>query len=384
MNEQRPRIVIVQNQLGDLGGVTTFCRMLSSGLLARGYRVEVGGISPARDGSVPPYEPGVETWTLAEPVRQLATYGRFLRRQRVRRDRARWRAGMTARAAERFADYEDPTVVIFTQVHAREMLRDFADPPRNRRSFATIGQYHNSYSAASTSRDLRRILKHYRDDDRFLALTEADAVLFQRAGLNNAGYMHNPVEPPRSTAAAALDRHAVVSLGRYDDQKQLDHLVRAWSLIADRIGDWQLHLYGSGPREGAIRALIADLGLEGSVRMMGVTDDPEGALLAGSISASSSAYEGFPLALTEASMLGIPTAAYECSPGVGLIVEHGATGLLTPPNRPGALADALLQLMGDQGLRQRMGAAARERMIERFSVDTVLDRWEELFRETLR
>lgn len=384
MNEQKPRIVIVQNHLGDLGGVSTFCRMLSSGLLARGYRVEVGAIAPPRDGTRHPYEAGVDTWTLADPIRQVSTYGRLLRERRVRRDRARWRAGMTARAAERFADYDDPTVVLFTQLHAREMLRQFADPPRNRRSFATISQYHNSYAAAAMSRDLRRIKKAYPGDDLFLALTEHDAVLFQRAGLNNTGYLHNPVEPPRATTLADPDRKAVVSLGRYDEQKQLDHLVRAWSLIAERAPGWELRLYGSGPREAEIRSQIRSLGLESSVRMMGVTSAPEDALLGGSISASSSAYEGFPLALTEASMLGLPSAAYACSPGVELIVEDGVTGLLTPPDRPGELADALLRLMNDRALRERMGRAARERMIEHFSVDAVLDRWEEVFAQTLR
>lgn len=85
-----------------------------------------------------------------------------------------------------------------------------------------------------------------------------------------------------------------------------------------------------------------------------------------SVVVRSSVVEGFPLSLVEAMFCGRATVSTDA----GAVTEViGGTGLVVPPGDPGALADACLALLADPGRRARLGAAARARAIELFTVE---------------
>jgi glycosyltransferase involved in cell wall biosynthesis len=67
----------------------------------------------------------------------------------------------------------------------------------------------------------------------------------------------------------------------------------------------------------------------------------------------------------EAMAVEVPTVGTAAG-GVGEIITDGIDGLLVPPQNPPALADALRRLIGDVGLRQRLGQAGRKRVVEHF------------------
>ncbi|ACQ79460.1 glycosyl transferase group 1 [Beutenbergia cavernae DSM 12333] len=378
------RVVLLQNQLGDLGGVSRFCDALSRGLLARGYAVEIGAAEPAA-GATMRYAADVPTWTLAPQLPPgAATDGLPGGRRRRELPGAlhRFRRRVESAAAERFAGYDDDTVVIVTQLYARERVGEALAPERRR--CAEVVQYHNSYSAAARSRDLARAREAYTAADAFLVLTQADAALFREAGFNNMGHIVNPVTVPVAPEAD-LEDGVVVSLGRYDRQKSLDHLIRAWSALDDDVTrGWRLELYGEGPERSLLEELIDDLGLRGTVRLNGPTAQAHDVLARAAVSAQSSQFEGLPLALMEASALGVPSVAYDCSPGIREIVVDGVTGLTVPLNNLERLADGLATLMASREVRLAYGRNAHRRMQSEFSLDSVLDAWERLFSELVR
>jgi len=82
--------------------------------------------------------------------------------------------------------------------------------------------------------------------------------------------------------------------------------------------------------------------------------------------------EGFGVACLEAMAYGRPVVATGVG-GLRDLVVDGETGIVVPPRDPAALRDALERLLGDRGLRHRLGAAGRERARERFSWDEVTD-----------
>jgi glycosyltransferase involved in cell wall biosynthesis len=82
--------------------------------------------------------------------------------------------------------------------------------------------------------------------------------------------------------------------------------------------------------------------------------------------------EGFGVACLEAMAHARPVVATNVG-GLRDLVTDGETGLVVPPRDPAALREALDRLLGDRGLRRRLGAAARERARDRFSWDAVTD-----------
>ncbi|MEN2421709.1 glycosyltransferase [Streptomyces rimosus] len=93
---------------------------------------------------------------------------------------------------------------------------------------------------------------------------------------------------------------------------------------------------------------------------------PQDAYAAGAVLVLSSVAEGFPRSLVEAMLSGRATVSTD----VGAVCEViGGTGLVVPPRNPRALADACLALLRDPGRRARLGAAARARALELFTVE---------------
>ncbi len=81
-----------------------------------------------------------------------------------------------------------------------------------------------------------------------------------------------------------------------------------------------------------------------------------------------SRWEGLPIALLEAMSVGLPVIATKVE-GVDEVVIEGAHGLFAPVDDPGALAEIILKLLRDPYMRVRMGAAAKQRVNECYSLD---------------
>jgi len=118
------------------------------------------------------------------------------------------------------------------------------------------------------------------------------------------------------------------------------------------------------------------------VFFQGRTDEPWQKLSESQLFVLCSAYEGFPNALLEAMALGLPCITLDCPSGPAEITEQGQVARLLPKNADvQTLTQALEQLMGDPKQRRDLGVAARESVVRRYALETVLTRWDELFTE---
>ncbi|MFH8452271.1 DUF3492 domain-containing protein [Streptomyces fungicidicus] len=182
------------------------------------------------------------------------------------------------------------------------------------------------------------------------------------------------------------DPHTLVWVGRVEPAKDLVSLLHAFAAIRKEEPRTRLRIVG-GPADpdgaaylGHCRALAAQLfpdEAEGphsvganpvSFEETGGPDLPTrtAAYASGAVTVLSSVVEGFPAGLVEAMFCGRATVSTD----VGAVVEAiGGTGLVVPPRNPRALADACVSLLRDPERRARLGAAARARALELFTVD---------------
>ncbi|MET7378647.1 glycosyltransferase [Streptomyces sp. NPDC005526] len=367
-------IFFVANEVNELGGVGRWQAQMAKLLAGRGHRVTIAGIAPANHPMDLGEDPPFRTVTLyarrppgrPRPRRLLGAADPAVRRHDAHMRSAADRLTALFRAARPGA------MIIVTQVWAMEWVA-LADTTGHR----IIGMTHESFETARKSSRFARVKKYYKDADRLLALTQEDADRWVGEGMNNVGFMPNPL-PIVPDAPSPRTEKVVASIGRLSHEKGVDLLLDAWAEAAPKQPGWTLRLYGRGEAEAELRRQCAQLGLDDSVDFAGQTDDVPGALRASSVFVQSSRGEGFPLVLLEAMACGVPCVAFDCAPGVREIVGHERDGLLARPGNTTELARHLVRLMSDEALRDTMGDEAL-RSVQRFDPEAVTRRWEELF-----
>jgi len=179
-----------------------------------------------------------------------------------------------------------------------------------------------------------------------------------------------------------LRRGGVVigTVARLVPDKGLDVLLRAVALLAQRIPDLQCVLVGDGPLRADLQRLSVNLGIADRVVFCGYRTDVPRTLAALDVYMLPTRREGFGVAFAEAMSAGVPVVVSRIAP-VSEIVEDGATGMLATCDDPADFARAAELLLIQPELRQRMGQAGRQRVIERFQQDSMCRAYERLFQE---
>jgi glycosyltransferase involved in cell wall biosynthesis len=141
---------------------------------------------------------------------------------------------------------------------------------------------------------------------------------------------------------------------------------------------WKAAIAGSGREEAALRGFIGQRGLSDRVHLLGFRTDVPDLLAAADVYALPSLSEGTPLALLEAMFAGRAVVASRVG-GIPELVGHHEEALLARPGDPSDLAESLMALLADAGLRARLAEAARRRAESRFTLERMTDEYERLY-----
>jgi glycosyltransferase involved in cell wall biosynthesis len=176
----------------------------------------------------------------------------------------------------------------------------------------------------------------------------------------------------RAELNIAAEACVIVYMGRLRADKGLNELIDAFQRL--QIQGLNVDLVLIGPAEYEHHPLRAEtiqaVHTNPRIHVTGYKPDPERYLNAADIFAFPSYREGFGTSIIEAAAMGLPTVATRVTGCVDSVLD-GQTGQLVPAKEVGALAEALAALVTDDGLRRRLGCAARMRAIAEFDASLI-------------
>lgn len=175
------------------------------------------------------------------------------------------------------------------------------------------------------------------------------------------------------------DPKRVVMVGRFDRMKGHADVIHAFAHVVQEIPEAVLELYGRGPEEEAIAALISKLGLDDRVFIMGFTEDADQVFAGAAISVVASEYEGFCLSLAESMAQGCVPVSYAIKYGPKEIIRSGVDGLLVEPGNVDELSAAIRLLLASTKTTEAMSVAARE-VADRYSEERFMREWSVVWR----
>jgi glycosyltransferase involved in cell wall biosynthesis len=192
----------------------------------------------------------------------------------------------------------------------------------------------------------------------------------------------SPSEEARLSVRRELDLQEdallIGLIGRYHAVKDHGNYLRAAEIISQNHSNARFIMCGAGVdhKNASLRALIRERRLEGRTFLLGERPDIERIVAALDIVASSSCSEGFPNVVGEAMSAGVPCVVTAVSDLPDVV---GTTGRIVPPRDSPALAEGIEELISIGPLgRQALGAVARARIIERYSLDSSVAQYEAL------
>ena len=212
--------------------------------------------------------------------------------------------------------------------------------------------------------------------DKVIAVSEAVKRRLVAEGIEPVNVIWNgiPIQPQRPPLG---DTPLVGFAGRLVQEKGTDVLIKAFAKVVRRLPTAQLILIGDGPERERLSALIGELAIASSVSLCGYLshDKAERKLAAAWVQAIPSTWgDPFPTVALEAMMRGTAVVASNTG-GLPESVQDGETGLIVPKNNDDTLADALLRLLMNRELSEKMGHAGHAFALKHFSQEIWVEKY---------
>jgi glycosyltransferase involved in cell wall biosynthesis len=188
----------------------------------------------------------------------------------------------------------------------------------------------------------------------------------------------------RLCADWALPATAVIAvcMGQFIARKNQRMLLEIWPALLGLQPALRLLLFGRGRLEGQLRRRIRAAGLQDYVKMCGQTELPEAILPGADLLLHPAQAEGLGTVVLEAMSAAVPPVA-SAAGGLVEIIDSGADGLLVPPAEPAAWIEAIAGLAADAERRQKLGIAARDKAVGRFTIEQMTDGYVEIYRREI-
>jgi colanic acid/amylovoran biosynthesis glycosyltransferase len=178
----------------------------------------------------------------------------------------------------------------------------------------------------------------------------------------------------------------LLTVGRLVEKKGVEYSIRAAARLAERYPDLEYDLVGEGPLRKPLMRLAKDLGVSKNIIFHGSKPREDvikhlmkaQVFIAASVTADDGDTEGAPSSSKEAIAAGLPIVATRHG-GIAELVDNEVTGFLVDERDSEALADKVAYILDHEDVRERMGAAGRRVVGEKYDIDRLNDRLVEIY-----
>lgn len=201
------------------------------------------------------------------------------------------------------------------------------------------------------------------DSTEFLSREEARSLLFA----------HTEAQVPTGSII-------IGTIAELHKNKGLPYAIEAIATLAKKDPSLFYFILGTGEEQKKLASLIKQHGLQERVFLFGFVENAAKYLKAFDAFILPSVKEGLPYVLLEAGLAGLPVVASRVG-GIPEIIEDGKTGLLVPPRDKDALCEALQRIIGSPDLRGSFGTALKQRVVDDFSLETMISQTAVLYKK---
>lgn len=177
------------------------------------------------------------------------------------------------------------------------------------------------------------------------------------------------------------DEKVLIHISNFRKVKRVQDVIYAFSLIEKDIPS-KLLLVGDGPEDSECRQLVQKLGLENSVLFLGKQDNVSDLLSIADLKLLPSEKESFGLVLLEAMACGVPCIGTNVG-GIPEVIDHDETGYIAELGNVEQMAHYAVYMLKDDELMSQMSHRAREVVQNKFSSETILNQYEDLYEQVL-
>lgn len=197
--------------------------------------------------------------------------------------------------------------------------------------------------------------------------------------------IYNPIDLEKIRQMAeedvdiTYDNPTIVSVGRLIYSKGFDILFKAFRKVRNHI-DCRLLILGVGEEREKLISLSESLNLGKDVTFLGFQQNPFKFTKKATVFCTTTRYEGLGNAIIEAMVLGLPVVSTDCRSGPRETLDGGKYGILVPTEDPDAIADALIKVLTDKGLREMLSDLSLKRSRD-FGLEASLAAYERIILE---
>lgn len=171
-------------------------------------------------------------------------------------------------------------------------------------------------------------------------------------------------------------------VGRFNEQKGHIYFVEAAARIVKFYKNVEFIFVGDGPLRPMIEQRVKAYGLDKRCQFLGVRSDVGDLLQTFDVFVLSSLWEGMPISLLEAQYFGVASVVTNVG-GIPEVIEDGYNGLIVQPKDTDGLASAILKVLRDDSMRNRLGQNGKEVFRHRFTIDKMADTYIDLIDKIL-